>query len=95
MGRRPLFNLDFAFGAGAMSAAILPTPLFLESDEIKSLTGYKLPARQAEWLVRNGWIFETDRRGHPKVSRSFFDARMSGHTLPGRRLGPRTDFFFR
>lgn len=68
--------------------------LFLLPVELQTLTGFKLPTRQVEWLERRSWVFETDRKGHPRVARSYFDARMTGQPLSGRRIGPRTDFLF-
>jgi len=32
------------------------------------------------WLKKNGWPFETDRNGLPKVRRDYYDARMLGTT---------------
>jgi hypothetical protein len=69
--------------------------LFLLPVELQTLTGFKLPARQVAWLESRGWIFETDRNGRPRVARSYFDGRMTGQPLPGRRVGPRTDFLFK
>lgn len=69
-------------------------PIFLLPAEIEALTGFKLPARQISWLEFRGWIFETDRKGRPKVARTYFNARMTGLNLPGRRIGPRMEFLF-
>lgn len=77
-----------------MNTTLSAFPLFLLPAELETLTGFKLPTRQVQWLESRGWIFETDRRGHPRVSRTYFDARMTGLPLPGRRIGPRTEFFF-
>lgn len=68
--------------------------IFLLPDELEALTGFKLPARQIGWLECRGWIFETDRKGHPKVARTYFNARMTGLNLSGQRIGPRMEFLF-
>ena len=66
----------------------------LSRDEIEILTGLKRPTAQARWLHAHNWIFETDRKGWPNVSRAFFDARMTGAPLPSAaRVGPNRNIF--
>lgn len=68
--------------------------LLLTPEELKALTGAERPCAVVAWLTRHGWIYETDRKGKPKVARAYFLARMTGLPLPGARVGPRTDIFF-
>lgn len=65
---------------------------FLTGAELADLTDCKQGRRQAQWLRERGWVHEVGASGHPKVSRSYFNMRMSG-TLPkadsaGERVGP-------
>lgn len=41
--------------------------IFLDSENLKILTGYKRPSEQREFLASRGFPFETDRFGKPKV----------------------------
>ena len=68
--------------------------LLLQNVDVKELTGFKLPSRQIEWLHSHGWVYETDRKGHPRIARSYFDARMSGQISTGHRDTPRMEFLF-
>ncbi len=67
------------------------TALFLSADEVSDLTGYKLPAKQAEWLAERRYLHELDANGRPKVLRSHLLARLGGTDLsepePQLRLG--------
>ena len=67
------------------------TALFLSADEVSDLTGYKLPAKQAEWLADRRYLHELDANGRPKVLRSHLMARLGGAELsepePQLRLG--------
>lgn len=51
--------------------------LLLTSDEIHELTGLQQFAAQRRWLDANGWRYTIDARGRPKISRSYFEKRMS------------------
>lgn len=44
---------------------------FLTSDEIEALTGFKLPARQVNWLHTKGWRFEINGNRRPIVARKY------------------------
>lgn len=47
--------------------------MFLTPDELRDLTGYRMPSAQIRWLTRNGirhWIAAT---GRPVVPRSAID----------------------
>jgi hypothetical protein len=41
--------------------------LFLSHEEVRELTGYSRPSKQAEWLKREGMYFRIAADGHPKV----------------------------
>lgn len=57
-------------------------PLLLSRDEIESLTGYKRPAQQCEWLRTRGWVFEQDANRRPIVGRNHADARLGFASAP-------------
>lgn len=63
--------------------------MFLTPDEIRDLTDRTYAKYQIAWLVANGWQFEVSATGHPKVLRSYAEAR-GGAKAPKRR-GPRLD----
>ena len=44
---------------------------FLSASEVATLTGFKLPHRQVDWLQRKGWRFEVNRNGRPIVARKY------------------------
>ena len=54
-----------------MTAAINQPSLFLVSDEIETLTGYKLPAHQTKWLRAKGWRFELNGNRKPVIARKY------------------------
>lgn len=54
------------------------TSLFLQASEILDMTGLQQPFAQKRWLDHNNWIYQVDVRGRPKISRTFFEAKMSG-----------------
>lgn len=41
--------------------------MFLTSDQLKELTGYKKPALQRRWLLENGYRFDVRADGRPSV----------------------------
>lgn len=43
--------------------------MFLTEAELTELTGYQRPKQIKEWLDRNGYRYEIDRHGWPKVLR--------------------------
>jgi hypothetical protein len=67
--------------------------LYLTAAELSDLTGYAANqvAHMARWLDRNGWPYARDRKGLPRVARSFHDARMSGSAAP-TSTGKRPNF---
>lgn len=58
---------------------------YLTADELASLVDCKphQVAVMVRWLERNRWPYVRDRRGFPKVARSFHDARMHGTAPAG------------
>ena len=55
--------------------------LFLAPMEIFEMTGLQQPCAQKKWLTVNGWIFQVDARGRPKIARAFFDKKMTQYPL--------------
>lgn len=49
----------------------METPLFLTADELNTLTGFKTPARQVEWLRTKGWRFEINGNRRAIVARKY------------------------
>jgi len=52
--------------------------MFMTQDELKTLTGYELPARQRKWLDKRGWVYDTARNGRVVVLRSYAESKLSG-----------------
>lgn len=50
--------------------------IFLNTDEIQDLTGFKLATRQCRWLSDHGYPFDTSRSGKPKVLRTYLEQRL-------------------
>ena len=50
--------------------------MFLTSEEIEILTGYKLTSRQCRWLKFNAWIFVVAAGGRPVVSRAYAEQKL-------------------
>jgi len=55
--------------------------LFLTSDEVGTLTGFKMNARQVEWLRTKGWRFEINGNRRPIVARKYAE-KMLGCGVP-------------
>lgn len=53
---------------------------FVSRDELAELIGCAPTSRACmrRWLKKNGWPFEADRNGFPKVLRAYYDQRMLG-----------------
>ena len=45
--------------------------IFLTGEELETLTGFKTPARQVEWLSKKGWRFEINGNRRPIVARKY------------------------
>ena len=58
--------------------------LFLTIDELETLTGFKTPARQVEWLRTKGWRFEINGNRRPIVARKYAE-KMLGCGAPEAR----------
>ena len=49
-----------------------PLPqLFLAPDEVETLTGFKTPMRQIDWLRTKGWRFELSGNRKPVIARRY------------------------
>ena len=46
-------------------------PLFLSVEEVETLTGFKTPMRQVEWLRAKGWRFELNGNRKPIIARRY------------------------
>lgn len=55
--------------------------LFLTSDEVGTLTGFKLHTRQVEWLRKKGWRFEISGNRRPIIARKYAE-KMLGCGVP-------------
>jgi hypothetical protein len=62
--------------------------LIIEKEEIQSLTGYKRPSKQIEWLRQWGIPHFVAGDGHPRVLRSALEPQRREHQ---RAEGPRLD----
>ena len=54
--------------------------MFLTRDELRELSGYKRRSDQARWLRENGYPFELDKDGNPKVPRAAVESRFQVKT---------------
>jgi len=59
--------------------------LFLTSEEVGTLTGFKSPARQVIWLRQKGWRFEVNGNRRPIVARKYAE-KMLGCGIPEETL---------
>jgi len=57
--------------------------LFLLPDELQTLTGFKLPARQVAWLRQKGWRFELNGNRRPIVARKYAEKMLGCDTDQG------------
>lgn len=55
--------------------------LFLTIEEVSTLTGFKTPKRQTEWLKTKGWRFEINGNRQPIVARKYTE-KMLGCGIP-------------
>jgi hypothetical protein len=53
-----------------MGATEIP-PLFLAPEEVETLTGFKAPMRQVDWLRTKGWRFELSGNRKPIIARRY------------------------
>ena len=54
---------------------------FLTTDELGTLTGFKTPVRQVQWLRIKGWRFEINGNRKPIVARKYAE-KMLGCGVP-------------
>lgn len=57
------------------------TDLFLTSDEVCILTGFKISRRQVQWLRTKGWRFEVNANNRPIIARKYAE-KMLGCGIP-------------
>lgn len=55
--------------------------LFLTSEELETLTGFKTSSRQVEWLRKKGWRFELNGNRRPVIARKYAE-KMLGCGVP-------------
>jgi len=60
---------------------VVESPLFLSTEELGTLTGFKTPARQVAWLRTKGWRFEVNGNRRPIVARKYAE-KMLGCGVP-------------
>lgn len=65
--------------------------LFLLSEEIEVLTGYKLPVHQTKWLHSKGWRFELNGNRKPIIARKYAE-KMLGCGADETQPAPRPNF---
>lgn len=66
--------------------------LFLTPDELRELTGLRVPAYQCRWLEKHGYPFETNASGKPKVLRAFLMQKLGMVQQPGMGMAIEPDF---
>lgn len=59
----------------------MEAPLFLTAEELGTLTGYKSPGRQVQWLRTKGWRFEINGNRQAIVARKYAE-KMLGCGVP-------------
>ena len=52
--------------------------MFVSETDVESLTGYRRPSAQIDWLRRNGWRFVVNALGKPVIALAEFHRRMVG-----------------
>ena len=50
--------------------------LFLNAEEIRELTGFKLATAQCRWLASNSYPHDKNHSGKPMVLRSYLEQRL-------------------
>lgn len=62
---------------------------YLRADELAEMIGCEPNsyACMRRYLKKNGWPYEPNLRGFPKVSRAYHDARMSGKLAQDAKSG--------
>jgi hypothetical protein len=62
--------------------------VILTPDELAALTDSDKPAEQRAWLTQRGWVFETGKRGRPKVLRAHAEQKMGGRLSGEKQWAP-------
>jgi hypothetical protein len=62
--------------------------MFLTSDELAALTGYRQPSAQIRWLRVHGWRFVVNAQRRPIVDRGFYERRLVGGPSTPERVEP-------
>ena len=65
--------------------------MFLSTDEIETLTGYKLQACQKRWFDSRGWRYEQAAGGRPIILRSYAERKMSDLSQSTAKVEKRTN----
>ncbi len=66
----------------------MESDLFLTSDEVQTLTGFKLHTRQVEWLRKRGWRFEVSGNRRPIIARKYAEKMLGCDTQEQRTYTP-------
>lgn len=70
----------------------MPVSLFLTPDELRELTGLRVPAYQCRWLEKHSYPFETNASGKPKVLRAFLMHKLGMAQQPAAGLSTEPNF---
>ena len=65
--------------------------MFLSTEDLEALTGYRKPALQRRWLVANGYRFDVRADGRPALLRSQVEARQLSAPHVASRAEPNWD----
>jgi len=64
------------------------TPLFLTADELSTLTGFKTPKKQVDWLRTKGWRFEVNGNRRAIVARKYAEKMLGCGTPEAQTYQP-------
>jgi Domain of unknown function (DUF4224) len=59
--------------------------MFLDDEELVTLTGFYRPSKQIEWLRHEGFEFRVSADGHPRVLREHVTKLMGGSGITAKR----------
>jgi hypothetical protein len=65
--------------------------MWLSQDEVYDLSGCKSKKTKCRWLRERGYIFESDKNGHPKVSRAYINERFGVKNINKKVTEPNFD----
>ena len=66
----------------------MDTPLFLTADELSTLTGFKTPKKQVDWLRTKGWRFEVNGNRRAIVARKYAEKMLGCGTPEAQTYQP-------